>query len=63
MPGVRVFPYYVILSKLIKMHLMEKHPKGEELCYMFGGNNRRWPDFEDPHVFLEGLPYLSMFPR
>ena len=56
-----MLPNDFILGELVKMDLIKKHPKSEELCDVLGGYVGGGFDLEDPRVVLEGLPDLPTF--
>jgi hypothetical protein len=56
-----MFPHNVILSELVKMHLMQEHPKGENLCDMLNGNGGGGFDLENPHIVLEASRTFQFF--
>ena len=62
-PIGRVLPYNGILGKLIKMEVVQEHPKGEELPDVLDGDGRGGVDLGNPIIVFEGLAHLLIFPH
>ena len=61
-PVIRVLPDDGIFGLLMKVDIIQEHPKSEKLRDVLGGDVVWWLDLENPCVMLEGLPHLPILP-
>ena len=55
-----MLPGDVVLPMLIKMDVIQNHPKSEKLSNVISGDDGVVADFEDPSVPSNSLPNLSV---